>query len=29
MPVKDLLCFWRAATVEVDGEPVPTGMPGE
>ena len=29
MPVKDLLCFWRAATVEVDGEQVPTGMPGE
>jgi uncharacterized protein (DUF427 family) len=29
MPVKDLLCFWRAAAVEVDGEQVPTGMPGE
>ena len=29
LPVKDLLCFWRDATVEVDGEPVPTGMPGE
>jgi uncharacterized protein (DUF427 family) len=28
-PVRDLLSFWRAATVEVDGEPVPTGMPGE
>jgi uncharacterized protein (DUF427 family) len=29
MPVKDLLCFWRAATVQVDGEQVATGMPGE
>jgi uncharacterized protein (DUF427 family) len=29
LPVKDLLCFWRDATVEVDGERVPTGMPGE
>jgi len=29
LPVKDLLCFWRAATVEVDGEAVRTGMPGE
>jgi uncharacterized protein (DUF427 family) len=28
-PVRDLLSFWRDATVEVDGEPVPTGMPGE
>ena len=28
-PVKDLLCFWRDARVEVDGEPVPTGMPDE
>ena len=28
-PVRDLLCFWRAATVEVDGEEVATGMPGE
>jgi uncharacterized protein (DUF427 family) len=28
-PVRDLLSFWRAATVEVDGEKVPTGMPGE
>ena len=29
LPVKDLLCFWRDATVEVHGERVPTGMPGE
>lgn len=28
-PVKDLLCFWRPAIVYVDGEPVPTGMPGD
>jgi uncharacterized protein (DUF427 family) len=28
-PVRDLLSFWRAATVYVDGEAVPTGMPGE
>jgi uncharacterized protein (DUF427 family) len=27
--ITDMLCFWRAATVEVDGQPVPTGMPGE
>jgi uncharacterized protein (DUF427 family) len=29
VPVRDLLSFWRAATVFVDGEPVPTGMPGD
>ena len=29
LPVRDLLSFWRKATVEVDGELVPTGMPGE
>jgi uncharacterized protein (DUF427 family) len=29
LPVQDLLSFWRAATVYVDGEPVGTGMPGE
>jgi uncharacterized protein (DUF427 family) len=29
MPVKDLVSFWRAAEVYVDGERVPTGMPGE
>ncbi|MGI8522419.1 MAG: DUF427 domain-containing protein, partial [Nocardioides sp.] len=29
LPVKDLLCFWRDVTVLVDGEAVPTGMPGE
>jgi uncharacterized protein (DUF427 family) len=28
-PVKDLLCFWRDATVYVDGEPADTSMPGE
>jgi uncharacterized protein (DUF427 family) len=28
-PVKDMLCFWRAATVYVDGEAVDTSMPGE
>ena len=28
-PVRDLLSFWRGATVEVDGQAVPTGMPGE
>jgi uncharacterized protein (DUF427 family) len=27
--VKNMLCFWRAATVYVDGEPVDTSMPGE
>lgn len=27
--VRDLLSFWRAATVYVDGQPVPTGMPGD
>jgi uncharacterized protein (DUF427 family) len=29
LPVKDLLCFWRDATVYVDGEPVDISMPGE
>lgn len=29
VPVKDLLSFWRGATVFVDDQPVPTGMPGE
>ncbi|QGN32629.1 DUF427 domain-containing protein [Microlunatus sp. Gsoil 973] len=26
--VKDMVCFWRAATVMVDDEPVDTSMPG-
>ncbi len=29
LPIKDMISFWRAAEVYVDGEPVPTGMPGE
>jgi len=29
LPVKDLLCFWRAATVYVDGESADTSMLGE
>lgn len=29
LPVKDLVCFWRPATVFVDGEPVDTSMPGQ
>jgi uncharacterized protein (DUF427 family) len=29
VPVKDLVSFWRDATVYVDGKPVPTGMPGD
>jgi len=29
LPVKDMVCFWRAATVYVDGEAVDTSMPGE
>jgi uncharacterized protein (DUF427 family) len=29
LPVKDLVCFWRPATVIVDGQPVDTSMPGE
>ncbi len=29
LPVKDLVSFWHAATVYVDGEAVPTGMPGD
>jgi uncharacterized protein (DUF427 family) len=29
VPVRDLVCFWRAATVYVDGETVDTSMPGE
>jgi uncharacterized protein (DUF427 family) len=29
LPIKDMLSFWRAADVYVDGERVPTGMPGE
>jgi uncharacterized protein (DUF427 family) len=29
IPVRDLMSFWRAATVYVDGEPVETRMPGE
>jgi uncharacterized protein (DUF427 family) len=29
LPVKDLISFWRAAEVYVDGVRVPTGMPGE
>jgi uncharacterized protein (DUF427 family) len=28
-PVRDLISFWRAATVYVDGKPVDTAMPGE
>jgi uncharacterized protein (DUF427 family) len=29
LPVRDMICFWRDATVYVDGEPVDTSMPGE
>jgi uncharacterized protein (DUF427 family) len=29
LPVKDLLCFWRPATVYVDGASVNTSMPGD
>jgi uncharacterized protein (DUF427 family) len=29
LQVADLVCFWRPATVEVDGVPVTTSMPGE
>jgi uncharacterized protein (DUF427 family) len=29
LPVRDMLSFWRAATVYVDGDPVDTRMPGE
>jgi uncharacterized protein (DUF427 family) len=29
LPVKDLICFWRPATVCVDGHAVDTSMPGE
>jgi uncharacterized protein (DUF427 family) len=29
LPVKDMVCFWRAATVRVDGQAVDTSMPGE
>jgi uncharacterized protein (DUF427 family) len=29
LPVKDLVSFWRAATVEVDGVRVSTSLPGE
>jgi uncharacterized protein (DUF427 family) len=29
LPVKDLVCFWRPATVLVDGEAVDTSMPGD
>ena len=29
LPVRDLVSFWRAATVYVDGTPVDTRMPGE
>ena len=29
LSVKDLVCFWRAASVYVDGELVDTSMPGE
>jgi uncharacterized protein (DUF427 family) len=28
-PVKDMVCFWRAATVYVDDQAVDTSMPGE
>ena len=29
LPVRDLICCWRPATVYVDGDPVNTSMPGE
>jgi uncharacterized protein (DUF427 family) len=29
LPVKNLLCFWRPATVYVDGASVNTSMPGD
>ena len=29
LPVKDMVCFWRPATVYVDGESVDTSMPGD
>lgn len=29
LKVRDLVCFWRPATVQVDGEAVDTSMPGE
>jgi uncharacterized protein (DUF427 family) len=29
LPAKDMVCFWRPATVVVDGQPVDTSMPGE
>jgi uncharacterized protein (DUF427 family) len=29
LPVKDLVCFWRPATVYVDAESVDTSMPGD
>jgi len=29
VPVRDMVSFWHAATVYVDGEPVDTSMPGE
>lgn len=29
LAVRDMVCFWRAATVYVDGTPVDTSMPGE
>jgi uncharacterized protein (DUF427 family) len=29
LPVRDLVCFWRPATVYVDGKPVDTSMPGQ
>lgn len=28
LPVKDMVCFWRAAVVYVDGTSVDTSMPG-
>lgn len=29
LPVKDMVCFWRPATVIVDGQSVDTSMPGD
>lgn len=29
VPVKDLICFWRPATVYLEGAPVDTSMPGQ
>jgi uncharacterized protein (DUF427 family) len=29
IPVKDMICFWRPATVIVDGQSVDSSMPGD